>query len=178
MLGYWENEEATNEVLRDGWFYTGDLGAIDKKGLISVTGRVKTMIVLNNGKKVFPEELENYLNRLKFVKESFVWGETSSDGDVKICTKVVLDKDALSNLQTSPDDENSIKKLLDAAIHEINKLVPVYKKIRYYVFSFEELIKTTTLKVKRYVEIEKMSKTLGLLSIDMKRAAGTNIDRL
>ncbi len=178
MLGYWENEEATNEVLRNGWFYTGDLGSIDKKGLISVTGRVKTMIVLNNGKKVFPEELENYLNRLEFVKESFVWGETSSDGDVKICTKIVLDKDALSNMQTSPDDENSIKKLLDAAIHEINKLVPVYKKIRYYVFSFEELIKTTTLKVKRYVEIEKMSKTLSLLSIDMKRAAGTNIDRL
>ena len=69
-----------------------DLGRIDRKGLITVTGRVKSMIVLNNGKKVFPEELENYINKVPYVKESLVWGETTKQGNVEICAKIVLDK--------------------------------------------------------------------------------------
>ncbi len=178
MLGYWKNEEATREVLQDGWFRTGDLGYIDKKGLIRVTGRVKTMIVLKNGKKVFPEELENHINKLNYVKESLVWGETAEDGTVEICAKIVLDKDAITTVVSSSEDENAIKRLLDNAIKEINKLMPAYKAIRYYVYGFEELIKTTTMKIKRYVETDQIKELFNQLTASIKTIAGKNIDRL
>jgi len=178
MLGYWKNEEATREAIVDGWFHTGDLGRIDKKGLITVTGRVKSMIVLNNGKKVFPEELENYINKVPYVKESMVWGETTREGTVEIYAKIVLDKDNIKEVVTSPDDENAIRKLLDNAVKEINKLMPVYKTIRYYVYSYEELIKTTTMKVKRYVETDKMRELFKNMATSIKNAAGKNIDKL
>lgn len=178
MLGYWKNPDATKEVLQDGWFRTGDLGCIDKKGLIRVTGRVKTMIVLKNGKKVFPEELENHINKLNYVKESLVWGETAQDGTVEICAKIVLDKETITTVVNSPDDENGIKKLLDHAIKEINKLMPAYKAIRYYVYGFEELIKTTTMKIKRYVETDQIKDLFNQLTASIKTIAGKNIDRL
>jgi len=178
MLGYWKNEEATKEAIVDGWFHTGDLGRIDKRGLITVTGRVKSMIVLNNGKKVFPEELENYINKVPYVKESMVWGETTREGTVELCAKIVLDKENITEIIKSPDDENAIKKLLDSAVKEINKLMPVYKTIRYYVYSYEELIKTTTMKIKRYVETDKMRALLKNMATSIKNAAGKNIDKL
>ncbi|NLM76196.1 MAG: AMP-binding protein [Clostridiaceae bacterium] len=178
MLGYWNNEEATREAIRDGWFYTGDLGYIDKKGLLHVTGRAKSMIVLKNGKKVFPEELENYINQLGFVKESLVWGEITKKGTVEICTKIILDKDKISSMVKSPDDEKGIRKLLDQAIKDINKLVPVYKAIRYYVFGYEELIKTTSMKIKRYVETAQIREILNNMATNIKDLAGKNIDKL
>ncbi len=177
MLGYWKNEEATAEALKGGWFHTGDLGKIDK-GLIRVTGRVKTMIVLKNGKKVFPEELESHINELNFVKESLVWGESTSDGNVEICSKIILDKEKILNMVNSPDDENSIRKLLDTAIKDINKLMPVYKTIRYYVFGYEELIKTTSMKVKRYVEMDQIRGLLNQMAMNIKKITGKNIDKL
>lgn len=178
MLGYWKDEEATREALRDGWFHTGDLGNIDKRGMIRVTGRVKSMIVLKNGKKVFPEELESYINNINFVKESLVWGEELNDGTVEICAKIVLDKEAIASVVNSPDEETVIKKLLDNAIKEINKLVPVYKAIRYYVYSYEELIKTTTMKIKRYVETAQLKNLFSNLATSIKTMAGRNIDRI
>jgi long-chain acyl-CoA synthetase len=178
MLGYWKNEEATAEALRGGWFHTGDLGKIDRKGLLHVTGRVKSMIVLKNGKKVFPEELESHINELQFVKESLVWGEATADGNVEICSKIVLDKEKILAMVPSPDDESSIRKLLDKAIKDINKLMPVYKTIRYYVFGYEELIKTTSMKVKRYVELDQIRKTLNELAMNIKIITGRNIDKL
>lgn len=178
MLGYWKNEEATAEALRGGWFHTGDLGKIDRKGLIRVTGRVKSMIVLKNGKKVFPEELESHINELNFVKESLVWGETTADGNVEICSKIVLDKEKIMDMVNSPDDEGSIRKLLDKAIKDINKLMPVYKTIRYYVFGYEELIKTTSMKIKRYVELDQMRSMLNELAMNIKKITGQNIDKL
>ncbi|NLU52660.1 MAG: long-chain fatty acid--CoA ligase [Clostridiaceae bacterium] len=178
MLGYWKDEEATREALKGGWFHTGDLGYI-KRGLIHVTGRLKSMIVLKNGKKVFPEEIESHINSLGFVKESIVWGETAKDGTVEICSKIVLDKEQVSEmLKTNPDDENAIRKLLDAAIKEINKLMPAYKTIRYYVFSYQELIKTTSLKAKRYIETANIRTMLNKMALNMKNLAGKNIDKL
>ena len=93
MLGYYENPEATKEVLKNGWFYTGDLGYIDKQGYIFITGRKKDMIVLKNGKKVFPEELEVLINRLEEVKECMVFGmpDNKDKNDVKLTVKVVYD---------------------------------------------------------------------------------------
>lgn len=178
MLGYWKNEEATKEAIVDGWFHTGDLGRIDKKGLIKVTGRVKSMIVLNNGKKVFPEELENHINKVPYVKESLVWGETTKDGTVEICAKIVLDKENITEVVKCPEDENAIKKLLDSAVKEINKLMPVYKTIRYYVFGYEELIKTTTMKIKRYVETDQIRMLFNNMATTIKNTAGKNIDKL
>lgn len=178
MLGYWKDDEATREALQDGLFHTGDLGNIDKKGRIRITGRVKSMIALKNGKKVFPEELESYINNLYFVKESLVWGEAAKDGTIEICAKIVLDKDAIASVVDSTDEETVIKKLLDNAIKEINKLVPVYKAIRYYVYSYEELIKTTTMKVKRYVETAQLKNLFNNLTTSIKTIAGENIDRL
>lgn len=178
MLGYWNDEEATREAIQDGWFRTGDLGCIDKKGFIRITGRVKSMIVLKNGKKVFPEELENHLNKIDYVKESLVWGETGKDGNVEICAKIVLDKETISTVVNSAEDENGIRKLLDNAIKEINKLIPAYKAIRYYVYGYEELVKTTTMKIKRYVETAQIKDLLGNLATSVKTMAGKNIDRL
>ncbi len=178
MLGYWKNEDATKEAIQEGWFHTGDLGLIDKKGFIHVTGRVKSMIVLKNGKKVFPEELESYINKLKFVKESLVWGESASDGTVEICSRIVLDKEQMSCIQTLPDDESGIKKILDSAIRDINRLVPVYKTIRYYVYGYEELVKTTSMKIKRYIETERIRAILKTTALNIKNATGKNIDKL
>lgn len=178
MLGYWKDEEATREALRGGWFHTGDLGFIDKRGLIHVTGRLKSMIVLKNGKKVFPEELESHINSLGFVKESIVWGETSKDGTVNICSKIILDKEQISEMLKTTEDENAIKRLLDAAIKEINKLMPAYKTIRYYVFSYQELIKTTSMKAKRYIETANIRSMLNKMAVNMKNIAGRNIDKL
>lgn len=178
MLGYWKDEEATRESIKDGWFHTGDLGTIDKKGLIHVTGRVKSMIVLKTGKKVFPEELEFHINKLEYVKESIVWGETAADGTVDICAKIILDNETILNHTASPDDEVEIKRLLDAAIKDINKLMPPYKMIRYFVYSYDELVKTTTLKVKRYIETDQIQMLFKQLTTNIKNAAGRNIDKL
>ena len=92
MLGYYEDEEKTNEVIVDGWFHTGDLGYFDKDGHLFLTGRKKDMIVLKNGKKVFPEEIEAIINRLDFVEESMVFGLPKEDGDVKLSVKIVYNK--------------------------------------------------------------------------------------
>jgi len=133
---------------------------------------------LNNGKKVFPEELENHINKVPYVKESLVWGETTKDGTVEICAKIVLDKENITEVVKCPEDENAIKKLLDSAVKEINKLMPVYKTIRYYVFGYEELIKTTTMKIKRYVETDQIRMLFNNMATTIKNTAGKNIDKL
>ena len=95
MLGYYEMPELTNEVLKDGWFYTGDLGKFDKKGVLYITGRNKNMIVLRNGKKAFPEEMETLVNRIELVEECMVFGlpEKKEKDDIKIAVKIVYNKD-------------------------------------------------------------------------------------
>ena len=92
MLGYYENEEATNDVLKDGWFYTGDYGYIDPEGFVFITGRKKNMIVLKNGKKIFPEEVEELVNKIDLVKESMVFGMPKGD-DVVVSVKVQYDEE-------------------------------------------------------------------------------------
>ena len=81
MLGYYQNEEATNEVLKDGWFYTGDLARIDEEGYIFICGRKKSVIVLKNGKNIFPEEMEGLINRIEGVKESFIFAKANTTDD-------------------------------------------------------------------------------------------------
>ena len=157
MLGYYENEEETNKVIRDGWFYTGDLGYIDKDGFIFLTGRQKDMIVLKNGKKVFPEELETLINRLDLVKECIVYGmpDEKDKNDLKLSVKIVYNTDIAK--EKYPDaTEEELRKIIWEQIKEINKTFPPYKYIKNMILTDQELIKTTTQKVKRQEEIKKI----------------------
>ena len=125
MLGYYENEEATKEVLKDGWFYTGDLGYLDKNGCLAITGRSKNLIVLKNGKKVFPEELETLVNRLELVEECMVYGmpDEKDKNDVKLSIKVVYNKEIVKE-KYSDKTEEELYKFIWTEIKEINKTLP------------------------------------------------------
>lgn len=156
MLGYYENEEATKSTIEpDGWLHTGDLGKIDKDGYIYIMGRKKNVIVLKNGKNVFPEEIETLLNKVEGIKESFVYEKTEQDGDVKVCVKIVYDKELIKELYNIEGEED-IKDFLWQKVKEVNNLMPKYKYIREMIITEEELIKTTTLKVKRHEELKKI----------------------
>ena len=156
MLGYYENEEATKSALEsDGWFHTGDLARIDKDGFIYISGRKKSVIVLNNGKNVFPEEIETLLNKVEGIKETFVFEKKEDDGDVKVCVEIVYDKELIKELYNIEGEEN-IKEFLWDKVKEVNKLMPKYKYVRQMVITEEPLIKTTTLKIKRHEELKKV----------------------
>ncbi len=151
MLGYYDMKDKTDEVLKDGWFYTGDLGYIDKDGYLFITGRSKNMIVLKNGKKVFPEELELIVNRMDEVEECMVFGmpEKDNKNDVKLSVKVVYNKDLFKN-----KEEFEIYQIIWEKIKEINTTFPKYKHIKNLIITDKELIKTTTKKVKRQEEMK------------------------
>ena len=157
MLGYYENEEATKNVIKDGWFYTGDLAYRDKDGFIFLTGRQKDMIVLKNGKKVFPEELEILINRIDLVKECIVYGmpDEKDKNDLKLSVKIVYDK-KVADEKYAGKSEEELHQILWEQIKEINKSFPPYKYIKNMILTDEELIKTTTQKIKRNEEIKKI----------------------
>ena len=155
MLGYVDNPEATNEVLKDGWFYTGDLGYFDKDGFLFITGRKKDVIVLKNGKNVFPEELEILINKLPYVTESMVFGRPLEDGDYKICAKIVYNKEHFEDLHKDASSQEDIKNIIWNDIkNEVNHKMPAYKYIRDIIVTETPLIKTTTQKVKRHEELK------------------------
>ena len=155
MLGYYEMEDKTNEVLVDGWFHTGDIGYLDEDGCLVLTGRNKSMIVLKNGKKVFPEELETIVNRLDLVLESMVYGLENEDDkvDVTLSIKVVYDDEYIKEKYSDKTDEE-LDKILWEQIKEINKGFPRYKHIQNMTTTHTELIKTTTKKIKRFEEMK------------------------
>ena len=156
MLGYYENEEATNAVLKDGWFYTGDLGYIDKDGFLFITGRRKDMIVLKNGKKVFPEEVETLVNRIPEVEECFVFGMPEEDdkSKIKIAVKVVYNKEYVKE-KYGEIKEDELHDIIWNKIKEVNKTFPPYKYIKHMILTDEPLIKTTTQKIKRNEELKR-----------------------
>lgn len=157
MLGYYEMPELTSEVLKDGWFYTGDLGKFDKKGILYITGRNKNMIVLRNGKKAFPEEMETLVNRIELVEECMVFGlpDNKEKDDIKIAVKIVYNKDEAK--EKYPDKtEDELYNLIWEKVKELNKTFPRYKHIQKLILTSEELIKTTTKKVKRQEEMKKI----------------------
>lgn len=155
MLGYYKDEEATNKCLKDGWFYTGDLGKADKHGFYYITGRCKNVIVTKNGKNIYPEELESFINRSPFVQESMVWGcyeEKSGETVVnaQIFPNLELIKEKLKKHTLTKDD---ITAVFNDIIKNINNGMPLYKRIRSFSIRETEFIKTTTKKIKRYKEI-------------------------
>lgn len=159
MLGYYENENATKEVLKNGWFYTGDLGYIDKDGFLFITGRKKDVIVLKNGKKIFPEELESLINKLPYVSESMVFGNISNikadrTDDVVLCSKIVYSLDKMKELFPTKSETDYKKIIFEDIRNKINKQVPAYKYIRKVITTDIPLIKTTTQKIKRHEEMK------------------------
>lgn len=154
MLEYVDNPEATAEVLQDGWFYTGDLGYFDKDGFLFITGRKKDVIVLKNGKNIFPEELEILINKLPYVSESMVFGRPEPDGDYKICAKIVYNDEVVKDMYPNATEEE-LKNIIWKDIKEnVNHKMPAYKYIREIIVTHEPLIKTTTQKVKRHEELK------------------------
>lgn len=154
MLGYYNNEEATKETIdEDGWLHTGDLAKIDKDGYIFISGRKKFVIVLKNGKNIYPEELETLINKIEGIKESFVYGKPEDDGDYKICSKIVYDEEMAEEVFGTSDEEK-LKELIWQEVKKVNKTMPAYKYVREISITKEDLIKTTTQKIKRFEEIK------------------------
>lgn len=154
MLGYYENEEATKEVMKDGWFYTGDLGYIDKDGFVFVTGRKKNVIVLKNGKNIYPEELEMLINNLPYVAESMVFG-MPKEQDLVLSVKIVYHKEYIEEKYPNISQEE-LKDKIWKDIKKINQGLTNYKHIKNLIITDEPMIKTTTQKVKRFEEIKKI----------------------
>ena len=157
MLGYYEMPEETAKIIKDGWLYTGDLGYFDKDGYLTLTGRNKTMIVLKNGKKIFPEELETLVNRLELVQECMVFGmpDKEDKNDIKLSIKIVYNEEVVKEKYEGINEEE-LYKIIWEQIKKINTTFPKYKHIQNMILTKEELIKTTTKKVKRHEEMKKI----------------------
>lgn len=154
MLGYYNNEEATKETIdEEGWLHTGDLAKIDKDGYIFISGRKKFVIVLKNGKNIYPEELETLINKIDGISESFVYGKPEDDGDYKICAKIVYDKELVQEIYRTTDEEK-LKNIIWQEVKKVNKTMPAYKYVREISITAQPLIKTTTQKIKRFEEIK------------------------
>ena len=151
MLEYYGNKEATKNVIKDGWFSTGDLAKIDEEGYIFICGRKKNVIVLKNGKNIYPEEMESLINKEDGIDESFIFGKPISEDptNIKIFAKIVYNKEFFKD-QTQEEITKEISKKISA----INKSMPRYKSIRGIIVSEEPLIKTTTNKIKREKNLE------------------------
>ena len=154
MLGYYKNNQATQEAMIDGWYHTGDLGYIEDDYLF-LTGRKKNVIVQKNGKNIFPEELEILIGYIPGVLENMVYGKPTKDNDLDVCVKIVYDEDDMKNIIGSLNEEE-IYDYMKKKIKEINDKMPAYKHIRDIIITNEELIKTTTHKVKRHEEMKKL----------------------
>ena len=156
MHGYFENEEATAETLVDGWLHTGDLAYISEGGYVYICGRKKNVIVLKNGKNVYPEEIEVLIANLPYTEEVMVFGQSKGDDerDIALSTKIVYKADVLKEAGLTDADE--INAYIKKDIDEINATLPVYKQITRVITTDQPMIKTTTGKVKRYEETKNL----------------------
>ena len=151
MLGYYKNEEATKEVMKDGYFHTGDLGYIDEDGFVHITGRKKNVIITKNGKNVYPEEIESIINDLEYVKESMVYGKKEDD-DITLTVQLLPDIEKIKE-EFGEIDLEEIKKIIWKDIKKINENLVVYKRIKNLELRDKDFEKTTTMKIKRYKEV-------------------------
>ena len=159
MLGYYKDEKKTKEAFKDGWFRTGDYGYIDDEGFIFITGRKNDIIVLRNGKNVYPQELEFLISKLPYVAECMVFARNESNTDTAIVAKIVYNKEVME--KDYPDTKKEdYEKIIWKDVKEINKTLPTFKHIKKVIVTDEPMIKTTTQKVKRNEEIKKTEKEL------------------
>lgn len=165
MNGYYKNDEATKEVIKDGWFYTGDLGYVDKDGFVFITGRKKSMIVLKNGKKIFPEELESLINKIPYVSECMVFSyenfsKKDRNMDTDLWAEIVYNKEEIKNVYPNAKIGEYKKLIFDDIKKNVNEIMPAYKHIKKIIITEEPLIKTTTQKVKRNEEMKKIKELI------------------
>lgn len=159
MLEYFGNRAETKKALVDGWFHTGDLARMDEQGYIFICGRKKSVIVLKNGKNIFPEEMENLINRIEGVEESFVFGKQMSEdkNDIKIFAKLVYNPEIVKNTYKVQGEE-AIYQAINEKVKELNRTMPHYKSIKGILLTQEPLIKTTTNKIKRQNNLQQIRK--------------------
>lgn len=152
MLGYYNNDEETKKVLKDGWFHTGDLGKIDENGYLYITGRCKSVIVTKNGKNIYPEEVEYYLNDNPLISEALVLGiHKENDDETYINAQIYPNIEAITEyLKGSVPTKEEIKKIVSDVVSSVNKKLPNYKHIKGFDIRDKEFEKTTTQKIKRY----------------------------
>lgn len=160
IKGYYKKDAITKAAFtEDGWFRTGDLARIDKNGYLYISGRKKFVIVLKNGKNVYPEEIESLLEKSELVKECMVFGMPARDGDVTLSVKICYDKDYVKK-QFGDITIDDLKEKIWNWVKEVNKTMPKYKYVKKLILTDEELVKTTTLKIKRNVEMNKIMKSI------------------
>lgn len=156
--GYYMNEEETKKSFTDGWFHTGDLGYMDKDGFIYLTGRSKNLIITGNGKNVYPEEIEELVNKIPYVNESMVYAvsDPKDEKEQIIAVKVTLDETYLKDKYGSNiPSENELHQIIWEEIKKVNHTLVPYKWIKELVIKKEDFVKTTTMKIKRFEEIKK-----------------------
>lgn len=152
MLGYYNMPEETEKVLRDGWFHTGDLGKIDENGYLYITGRCKSVIVTKNGKNIYPEEIEAYLNDSPLISESLVLGvQKENDDETYVNAQIFPNMDAIKEyLKGTVPTKEEVKKIMSDVVSGVNSKIPNYKHIKNFAIRDKEFEKTTTQKIKRY----------------------------
>lgn len=196
MQGYYGNEEATAEAIDEaGWLHTGDMGFFDNKDCLHITGRCKSMIVLENGKKIFPEECEEVFNQIEGVKESFVWGHKQKDKaegkEVELACLLELDLPLLVQVlqkrhpqvaaslelmaQRQQIDESikpMVKQYLEEQLSLASKTMPAYKKIKYFLYTLESLQRTSTMKIRREQQLARIQSYLAASNQSLRQQHG------
>ena len=157
MLGYYENEEATKEVIHDGWFNSGDIGYMDDDGFLYITGRSKNVIVTQNGKNIYPEEIELLLGKVPEIKECMVYGKQlkKEDKELTVTVKVIPDYEKIEEKHGKDLSEEKIYDILWEEIKQVNRKLTSYKAIKRLEIKKDEFEKTTTMKIKRFAEMKK-----------------------
>jgi len=160
MLGYYQDPAATAEIIRDGWLHTGDIGHLSPEGFLHIHGRMKSVIVLTNGKKVSPEEVEHHLNQSPFIMESLVWeGPAQRGQQVEEIQAIIVPHmerlDLHCKEQGTPLTDQLVEDLIRAEIRRVSARLVYYKRVRKFTLRWEEFDKTTTKKIKRYLYTEK-----------------------
>ena len=157
MLGYYENEEATKEAVKDGWFNAGDIGYLDEDGFLYITGRSKNVIVTQNGKNIYPEEIEMLLNKVEEIKECMVYGKQidENDKELTISVKVIPNYDKIKEKYGENLSDEKIYNIIWEEIKKVNKKLTSYKAVKNLEIKKDEFEKTTTMKIKRFAEINK-----------------------
>ena len=156
MLGYYENEEATREAVKDGWFNSGDIGYLDKDGFLFITGRSKNVIVTQNGKNIYPEEIELMLSKIKEIKECMVYGKEEEKGkELTITARVIPNYDEIKEKYGKDTSDEQVYDIIWNEIKKVNRELTSYKAIKKLEIKKDEFEKTTTMKIKRFAEIKK-----------------------
>ena len=166
MLGYYENEEETKKAITDGYFHSGDIGKIDEDGYIYITGRSKNVIVTQNGKNIYPEEVEMLLNEVPEISECMVYGKKDDSNreekekELIITAKIIPNYTKIEELDGKDLSDEEIEKIIWEKVKEINKKLTSYKAVKKIEIKKDEFEKTTTMKIKRFAEIEKDQKKI------------------